>query len=117
MQTMQKRIQELNSLVQYSNIKMTHGVAKFILPQTFKIIFYKNGIFLKNGPLRLYSMPECKIFIRDILDGYFPTELQKTYPNGVIFEIFDQSNQICSTNQVCHHFLFFSFFVFFVCVC
>ena len=40
-----------------------------------------------NGRLRLYSDAKTGSFIRDILDGYFPSELQRAYPNGVPFKV------------------------------
>lgn len=49
--------------------------------------FYKNGIIVQTGPLRSYDDPATSSFIRDILDGYFPSELQQDYPNGVPFMV------------------------------
>ncbi|EFN66208.1 UBX domain-containing protein 5, partial [Camponotus floridanus] len=47
--------------------------------------FYKNGMVVKEEPLRSYDDPTAGSFIRDILDGYFPSELQQEYPDGVPF--------------------------------
>ena len=44
---------------------------------------YKDGIFLKNGPFRPYKERITQQFIRDILDGYFPSELEKEYSKGI----------------------------------
>lgn len=49
--------------------------------------FYKNGMVIEDGKLRPYNDPNTVSFIRDILDGYFPSELQKSYPNGVPFKV------------------------------
>jgi len=49
--------------------------------------FYKNGMTVKGGALRSYNDPTTSSFIRDILDGYFPSELQKEYPDGVPFMV------------------------------
>lgn len=49
--------------------------------------FYKNGVSVNGGPLRSYNDPTAISFIRDILDGYFPSELQQEYPDGVPFMV------------------------------
>ena len=37
------------------------------------------------GPFRAYEEPETKACIRDLTDGYFPSELQRKYPDGWSF--------------------------------
>lgn len=49
--------------------------------------FYKNGMTVQGGSLRSYGDPTARAFIRDILDGYFPSELQQEYPDGVPFMV------------------------------
>lgn len=49
--------------------------------------FYKNGMIVQDGPLRSYNDPTTLSFLRDILDGYFPSELQEAYPEGVPFKV------------------------------
>jgi len=49
--------------------------------------FYKNGMSINGEPLRSYDDPTAISFIRDILDGYFPSELQQDYPDGVPFMV------------------------------
>jgi len=49
--------------------------------------FYKNGMCINGGPLRSYHDSTAISFIRDILDGYFPSELQQEYPDGVPFMV------------------------------
>ncbi|XP_066598352.1 uncharacterized protein [Prorops nasuta] len=71
----------------------------FINPFTYKtsacisVKFYKNGIVVQNGHLRSYNDPSIRSFIQDILDGYFPSELQAAHPNGVPFKIEDHRKQ------------------------
>lgn len=63
---------------------------KFIFFKTLSCMslkFYKNGMMVQDSPLRLYNDPRTTSFIRDILDGYFPSELQEAYPNGVPFKV------------------------------
>ena len=99
---MLQRIKELNSLINYQHIAKNErsNVYHFTSPPSISITFYTNGIFLKNGPLRTYELTETKQFLRDILDGYFPSELKEEYPNGVMFNATDCSNQICDTNTI-----------------
>lgn len=56
--------------------------------------FYKNGMSVNEGPLRSYNDPSAISFIRDILDGYFPSELQQKYPDGVPFMVNAKSSRI-----------------------
>ncbi|CAF4130733.1 unnamed protein product [Rotaria sp. Silwood2] len=58
--------------------------------ESINITLYANGIFLFNGPFRSFSEPSTQQFIRDILDGYFPSELQKRFPDGVPFKVSDK---------------------------
>ncbi len=62
------------------------------------LIFYQNGIFLKNGPLRPYSMPECRSFCNDILDGYFPFEFKDEFPEGLVFKVQDRTHALAPTS-------------------
>lgn len=44
-------------------------------------------MIVQDGPLRSYDDPVSISFLRDILDGYFPSELQEAYPEGVPFKV------------------------------
>ncbi|XP_043493364.1 uncharacterized protein LOC122518477 [Polistes fuscatus] len=61
--------------------------ASFKTQSCVSLKFYKNGMIVQGGPLRLYNDPQTTSFICDILDGYFPSELQEAYPNGVPFKV------------------------------
>lgn len=67
--------------------------------------FYKNGMIVQGSPLRSYDNPSASSFIRDILDGYYPSELQQEYPDGVPFMVNRiktlESNQIFSVVLLC----------------
>lgn len=56
-------------------------------PSCMSLKFYKNGIIVQDGPLRSYEDPATTSFLKDILDGYFPSELQEAYPEGVPFKV------------------------------
>ena len=45
---------------------------------------------------RPYSDEATEMFMRDLLDGYFPNEFKKRFPDGVEIKVSDQSDQIFS---------------------
>jgi hypothetical protein len=54
------------------------------------VAFYRNGLMIKRGPFREHSAPSCVAFVRDIMDGYFPSEFRREYPDGVVLELKDK---------------------------
>lgn len=82
-------IEELNLSVGKGEMHVCHNQigAVFKSPSCMTLKFYKNGMIVKKGKLRSYNHPQTKSFIQDILDGYFPSELQRDYPNGVPFKV------------------------------
>lgn len=52
------------------------------MPDSLPITFYKNGFFMSKGPLRPYSDPTARLFIKDLSDGYFPWELKERFKEG-----------------------------------
>ncbi|KAF5924591.1 UBX domain-containing protein 11 isoform X3 [Diceros bicornis minor] len=59
---------------------------------------YRNGIMMFDGPFRPFYDPSTQRCLRDILDGFFPSELQRLYPDGVPFKVSDLRNQIYPEN-------------------
>ena len=57
------------------------------MPDAVQLTVYGNGIFMFSGPFRSFSEASTQAFIQDILDGYFPSELQARYPDGVPFQV------------------------------
>lgn len=57
------------------------------MPDAVQLTVYANGIFMFNGPFRPFSDTQTQSFLKDILDGYFPSELQGRYPDGVPFNV------------------------------
>lgn len=47
------------------------------------IFFFKNGLIIKGFPFYPYHSKEAQSVLSDILDGYFPYDLKKKYPEGV----------------------------------
>ena len=50
-------------------------------------MLYANGIVMFSGPFRPFTDAETRICIKDIMDGFFPSELQNRYPDGVPFSV------------------------------
>nr|XP_058926362.1 UBX domain-containing protein 11 isoform X5 [Kogia breviceps] len=59
---------------------------------------YRNGIVMFDGPFRPFHDPCTRRCLRDILDGFFPSELQRLYPDGVPFKVSDLRNQVYPEN-------------------
>lgn len=94
-----QRIQELNDLInsepaQVRREKHNHRQARLMQPSEFfesvPITVYSNGIMLKRGPFRTVDSPGYNSLVRDVLDGYFPSDLRQDHPDGVIFDLFDK---------------------------
>ncbi|KAH0631192.1 hypothetical protein JD844_005404 [Phrynosoma platyrhinos] len=73
-----------------SQIEHTSGGARLRQLDSIPLTFYQNGIVMFNGPFRSYEEPSTQQCLRDIMDGYFPSELQRRYPNGVPFQVTDK---------------------------
>merc|ERR1719272_1420201 len=69
--------------------KDRHGAQRIVMPDPINIRFYQNGILMFEGPFRPYDDAETKSIIGDFTDGYFPSELQARYPDGIPFKVFD----------------------------
>uniref|UniRef100_A0A8C6XCW3 UBX domain-containing protein 11 n=1 Tax=Naja naja TaxID=35670 RepID=A0A8C6XCW3_NAJNA len=84
-----KNLKDLNVLAGegVSQIKHTTGGARLKRLDSVPITFYQNGIVMFKGPFRSYEEPSTKHCLRDIMDGFFPSELQSRYPNGVPFQV------------------------------
>jgi len=87
-------IQELNSISGAGEhfIKHTKDGARLQVKEPIPITLYKNGIFMFGGPFRPYSDKTTQICMIDFMEGYFPTELQSRYPDGVPFMVKDMRN-------------------------
>lgn len=58
--------------------------------QPIPLTLYADGICLYNGPFRPFTQHETMQFVQDILDGFFPSELELIYPDGVPFKLIDK---------------------------
>ncbi|KAG9283853.1 UBX domain-containing protein 11 isoform X1 [Astyanax mexicanus] len=69
------------------------GGARLTRPDPVSLQLYKNGIVMFNGPFRSYQDPSTQRCMQDLMDGYFPSELQDRFPDGVIFQIQDRRGE------------------------
>lgn len=87
-----RNVKELNVLAGEgsSEVTRTPKGAQLKVLDHVPITLYNNGLSLFAGPFRPYSDPSTQQVIRDLTDGYFPSELQHRYPEGVPLHINDQ---------------------------
>eukprot|EP00993_Chasmostoma_nieuportense_P001014 NODE_1931_length_1332_cov_34.088797_g1836_i0.p1 GENE.NODE_1931_length_1332_cov_34.088797_g1836_i0~~NODE_1931_length_1332_cov_34.088797_g1836_i0.p1 ORF type:complete len:415 (-),score=105.24 NODE_1931_length_1332_cov_34.088797_g1836_i0:40-1284(-) len=57
------------------------------------LVFYQDGLCWRDGPLRPYSTVAS--ILKDLGDGYFPTQWKSTFPNGVVIDPIDHTQQMC----------------------
>uniref|UniRef100_A0A3P8V261 UBX domain-containing protein 11 n=1 Tax=Cynoglossus semilaevis TaxID=244447 RepID=A0A3P8V261_CYNSE len=83
------RIMDLNILTGEgeSFVQSTPTGAQLVKKNPVQLRLYSNGIVMFDGPFRSYQEHSTQQFIQDVMDGYFPSELQKRFPHGVPFEV------------------------------
>ncbi|XP_069827623.1 UBX domain-containing protein 11 [Dendropsophus ebraccatus] len=77
-----------------SHIEYKEGAARLRSPEPIPLTLYKNGIIMFQGPFRSYQESSTQQCLRDIMDGYFPSELQTRFPDGVTFQVTDMRNVV-----------------------
>jgi len=65
------------------------GITRVVQPDPIPLTLYSNGIYMFQGPFRPLSEPQTRQFVLDLEEGYFPSELQKRYPNGMVIKLTD----------------------------
>ncbi|XP_056122240.1 UBX domain-containing protein 11 [Rhinichthys klamathensis goyatoka] len=90
-----QNIQELNIVAGEgeSHVTAIPGGAKLTQKSSIPLWLYKNGIVMFNGPLRCYQEPTAQECMQDLMDGFFPSELQERFPNGVPLEVHDKRDE------------------------
>ncbi|NWV12370.1 UBX11 protein, partial [Ptilonorhynchus violaceus] len=80
-----ENIKDLNVLAGegISQIEHTPRGARLRQPEPLPLTLYHNGIIVGSGAFRPYQDPATQQCLQDIMDGYFPSELQLRYPDGV----------------------------------
>jgi hypothetical protein len=94
----QQKIADLNRLVpdDARSVSSVSGISQLKNKPTCKIIFYKNGISVDDGPFRPYQWDITRALLNDIADGYFPYEFKDKHPDGVRLEAVDRIEQMYS---------------------
>ena len=60
----------------------------FQIPTPLKLFLYNNGIFFRNN-FRLFENESARLFVLDLMDGYFPSEIKQEFPDGHSIEMID----------------------------
>ncbi|KFV99211.1 UBX domain-containing protein 11, partial [Eurypyga helias] len=91
-----ERVKDLNVLAGegISHIEHTPGGARLRRPEPVPLTLYQNGIVMSNGPFRPYEDPSTQQCLQDITEGYFPSELQTRYPDGIPLQVTDRRDVI-----------------------
>ncbi|XP_059546691.1 UBX domain-containing protein 11 isoform X2 [Myotis daubentonii] len=89
-------LQDLSELVVGSDTHVTPmpGEAQLHDLEPIPLKLYRNGMMIFDGPFRSFHDPSTQSCLRDILDGFFPAELQRLYPDGVPFKVSDLRHQV-----------------------
>ena len=98
-EVLSKRIEELNFIAERSKIVNKNGVNQIAHQEDLKIWFFKNGLLLKGFPFYPYYAKEAQSVLSDILDGFFPYDLKKRYPNGVPLKPMDCTEETYKAND------------------
>lgn len=86
-----QRVEDLNKLADSNqHITDSKGIKSFQHAKIMNLVLKNNGFTVNNGPLRPYTENNNGMFFQDIMDGYFPGEFKKEYPDGIKFSVDDQ---------------------------
>ncbi|NXJ06946.1 UBX11 protein, partial [Odontophorus gujanensis] len=77
-----------------SHIEHTPRGARLRQPEALPLTLYQNGIIMFDGPFRSYEELSAQQCLKDIMDGYFPSELQARYPDGVCLQVTDKRDVV-----------------------
>lgn len=93
-------LKDLSELVVDGDTQVTPmpGGARLRVLEPIPLKLYRNGLMMFDGPFRPFHDPSTQRCLRDILDGFFPSELQRLYPDGVPFKVSDLRNQVYPEN-------------------
>ncbi|XP_065553663.1 LOW QUALITY PROTEIN: UBX domain-containing protein 11 [Lathamus discolor] len=91
-----EKVKDLNLLAGegISHIEHKPGGARLRQPEPLPLTLYQNGIVMFSGPFRPYEDPSTQQCLQDIMDGYFPSELQMRYPDGIPLQVTDRRDMV-----------------------
>ncbi|NWI92548.1 UBX11 protein, partial [Pitta sordida] len=80
-----ENVKYLNLLAGEGTARVEHTLrgARLRRAQPLPLTLYQNGIVMCHGAFRPYQDPSTQQCLQDIMDGYFPSELQPRYPDGI----------------------------------
>ncbi|KAM6043516.1 UBX domain-containing protein 11 isoform 2-T2 [Theristicus caerulescens] len=86
-----ENVKDLNVLAGegISHVEHMPGGARLRQPEPLPLTLYQNGIVMFSGRFRPYEDPSAQRCLQDIMDGYFPSELQMRYPDGIPLQVPD----------------------------
>ncbi|KAG5178642.1 hypothetical protein JKP88DRAFT_158683, partial [Tribonema minus] len=89
------RIHDLNTIIleeRGGGVVRSGRRARLSRPDTVALSIYADGLSLggEGSCLRRYDAVDTQAFIRDVLDGFFPSELRRRYPDGFLTEVQDR---------------------------
>ena len=75
------RLQQLNALAGEGKSRIVskdgaHQLVTEPLGGRLSLTLFRDGLMLRRGPFRPYDREATRIFVQDVLDGYFPFELK-----------------------------------------
>jgi hypothetical protein len=87
------RLRELNALAGEGAAKVVRQgrEAQLRVPDPLPLTLFRDGFMLRRGPFRTYADASSQAFFRDVLDGFFPSELRDEFPEGVVFDVRDRT--------------------------
>ncbi|XP_053083945.1 UBX domain-containing protein 11 [Pangasianodon hypophthalmus] len=90
-----QNIRDLNVLAGEGGTRITFvpGGAKLTQQPAVDLQLYSNGMVTFHGPFRPYTEPQTQRFLQDLMDGFFPSELQDRFPQGVLFQVDDRREE------------------------
>ncbi|CAL8248194.1 unnamed protein product [Lota lota] len=90
-----RNIRQLNLLAGEgeSFVQATAVGAQLATREPIQLRLYSNGILMFEGPFRSHQEPSTQRCLQDLMDGYFPSELQERYPDGVPFQVHDNRHE------------------------
>ncbi|NXK48500.1 UBX11 protein, partial [Chauna torquata] len=91
-----ENVKDLNMLAGEGVSQFDHrpGGARLRQQEPLPLTLYQNGIVMFDGPFRSYEEPSTQQCLQDIMDGYFPSELQMHYPDGIPFQVTDKRDVV-----------------------
>ncbi|NXW57949.1 UBX11 protein, partial [Eurystomus gularis] len=91
-----ENVKDLNVLAGegVSHIEHTPWGAQLRQPEPLPLTLYQNGIVMFEGPFRPYEDISTQQCLQDIMDGYFPSELQMRYPDGIPLQVTDRRDVV-----------------------